>query len=95
MKSLRNIEDPVKKRAKFMGLLTKKIVSSGKKAPIIVGGEALEIYTQGSYTTGDIDIKAPKKTLKKLDLKYLSKRAKKDKVEDLLKKLLSKSKVYE
>ena len=32
----------------------------GGNPPIVVGDEALEIYTQGSYTTGDIDIKAPK-----------------------------------
>lgn len=29
----------------------------------MVGEIALEIYTQGSYTTGGIDIKAPRKIL--------------------------------
>ncbi|MFN3481268.1 MAG: hypothetical protein ACK415_12905, partial [Thermodesulfovibrionales bacterium] len=57
------IEDPVKRRALFIGILTDEIRRRGGKCPIIVGGIALEIYTQGSYTTGDIDIKAPKEIL--------------------------------
>ena len=56
---LLNIEDPVKKRAYFVALLSEAIVKKGGRPPIIVGGEALEIYTQGAYTTGDIDLKAP------------------------------------
>ncbi len=56
---LLSIEDPVKRKALFIALLSREIVQRGGKAPIIVGGEAVEIYTQGSYTTGDIDIKAP------------------------------------
>ena len=59
---LPNIEDPVKKRAVFIALLSEEIVKRGGEAPIVVGGEALEIYTQGAYTTGDIDLKAPFKT---------------------------------
>lgn len=60
LKELSNIEDPVKKRAVFIGILSNEIVRRGGKPPIIVGGEAVELYTQGSYTTGDIDIKSPK-----------------------------------
>ena len=56
-----NIQDPVKKRAFFIGLLTDEIVRRGGKPPVVVGGEAVELYTQGSYTTGYIDIKSPKK----------------------------------
>lgn len=54
------IEDPVRRRAFFIALLSKEIIGRGGMPPIVVGGEAVEIYTQGSYTTGDIDIKSPK-----------------------------------
>jgi hypothetical protein len=60
---LKTIEDPVKRRALFIGLLTQEVKRRGGKEPIVVGGLSLEIYTQGSYTTGDIDIKAQKDIL--------------------------------
>jgi len=60
IKKLSTIEDPVRRRAFFVALLSKEIVKRGGVPPIVVGGEAVEIYTQGSYTTGDIDIKSPK-----------------------------------
>lgn len=62
---LKNIEDPVKRRVAFIGILTKELKKNNKFPPVVVGGEALEIYTQGNYTTGDIDIitKESKKTL--------------------------------
>lgn len=63
VQTILSIDDPVKKRAFFIAFLSLQIERLGGKKPIVVGGEALEIYTQGSYTTGDIDIKAPKELL--------------------------------
>lgn len=61
-----SIQDPVKKRAYFIALISSEIKKLGGNPPIVVGGEALEIYTQGSYTTGDIDIKAPKELISRV-----------------------------
>ncbi|GBE01879.1 hypothetical protein BMS3Bbin06_00702 [bacterium BMS3Bbin06] len=66
LKGLGRIEDPVKKRAYFIGLLSEEIKKRGAKPPIVVGDEAVEIYTQGGYTTGDIDLKAPKNYLEEV-----------------------------
>jgi len=63
---LRYIEDSVKRRVFFIGLLHREIIKNGGRPPIVVGGEALEIYTQGGYTTGDIDIKSPKDLTEKI-----------------------------
>lgn len=54
-KKLRRIDNDFKRRLYFAGILTKY---PGKKKimPVIVGGHAVEFYTLGSYTTGDIDI---------------------------------------
>jgi len=60
LKGILLIEDPVKRRATFVAILSKEITHRGEKAPVVVGGEAVELYTQGSYTTGDIDIKSPR-----------------------------------
>lgn len=59
IRGLLKIEDPVKRRAMFVALLSKEMVKKGGSPPVVVGGEAVEIYTQGGYTTGDIDIIAP------------------------------------
>ncbi|RME63361.1 MAG: hypothetical protein D6778_09735 [Nitrospirae bacterium] len=57
---LKETEDPVKRRALFVALLSGECEKTCGEMPIVVGGEALEIYTQGGYTTGDIDLKGPK-----------------------------------
>ncbi|MCM8762656.1 MAG: hypothetical protein NC929_05005, partial [Candidatus Omnitrophica bacterium] len=54
-KKLNKIENDFKKRLYFVGILT-KYLKEKKIRPIIVGGHAVEFYTLGSYTTGDIDI---------------------------------------
>jgi len=50
--------DPVKRRAFFVAMLSEEMIAKGVMPPIVVGGEAVEFYTQGAYTTGDIDLKA-------------------------------------
>lgn len=50
LNDLLKIEDPVKKRAYFVALLSEEIIKKGGRPPIIVDDEALEIYTQGAYT---------------------------------------------
>jgi len=60
LRKLLQMEDPVKRRATFIAILSKEMNRRGEKAPVVVGGEAVELYTQGSYTTGDIDIKSPR-----------------------------------
>ena len=52
---LKAIKDINKKRLYFVGLLTSLINKEGLK-PVVVGGCALEFYTTGGYSTGDIDI---------------------------------------
>ena len=63
MKKLLSIENEGRRRAFFIALLSGEMTRRGAERPIIVGGEAVELYTQGRYTTGDIDIKGQKDTL--------------------------------
>ncbi len=66
IENILSIQDPVKKRAYFISLISSEIKKLGGNPPIVVGDEALEIYTQGSHTTGDIDIKAPKELISRV-----------------------------
>lgn len=52
---LKRIEAPFKRRLFFVAILT-TFLKEKKIIPIIVGGNALEFYTLGSYATEDIDI---------------------------------------
>ena len=54
-KKLGKIENDFKRRLYFAGILT-KYLGEKKIRPVVVGGHAVEFYTLGSYTTGDIDI---------------------------------------
>lgn len=40
-------------------LVIKKALFDFKIEPVLVGGGAVEFYTMGAYTTGDIDLVAP------------------------------------
>lgn len=63
LKKLFTVENESRRRALFIALLSGEMVRRGAERPIVVGGEALEIYTQGRYTTGDIDLKCGKEAL--------------------------------
>lgn len=47
--------DGWKRRLYFVGILTKAL-QKHNITPIVVGGHAVEFYTLGGYTTGDIDL---------------------------------------
>ena len=57
------IEDESRRRTLFIALLSGEMVRRRAERPIVVAGEAVELYTQGLYTTGDIDLKGRKETL--------------------------------
>lgn len=59
-------------------LVIKKALADFMIEPVLVGGGAVEFYTMGAYTTGDIDLVAPsEKTLwKGCDCLALKKRKK-------------------
>jgi len=52
---IKNIKDRLDKVMYFTAVLTKELEEYGIR-PVLVGGGALEFYTQGSYMTLDIDL---------------------------------------
>ena len=48
--------DPLRRRLIALGALTARLAPS-EVEPILVGGCALELYTDGGYSTGDVDRK--------------------------------------
>ncbi len=55
LKTLKSVENPFKRRLLLVGILTKELRGKGV-IPILVGGNALELYTLGGYSTLDIDL---------------------------------------
>lgn len=60
LEELKQIDNPLLRRARFMAILSRELDKRGKNPVYIVGGHAVELYTQGGYTTMDIDIKGPR-----------------------------------
>jgi predicted nucleotidyltransferase len=51
--------DRMRRRLVALGALTARLAPQGIE-PILVGGCALEVYTDGGYNTGDVDLALPK-----------------------------------
>lgn len=60
LNELKNIQDPAKRRIYFAAMLSAECVRRGGQRVVVVGGNALEAYTSGGYTTGDTDIVSDK-----------------------------------
>ncbi len=52
----RKIEDPLRRRLYVCALVTAALPPSNSLPYIVVGGNALEFYTLGDYTTMDVDL---------------------------------------
>ena len=53
--ALASERDPARKRLVALGLVADRLRECGLE-PVLVGGAAVEFYTAGGYTTGDIDL---------------------------------------
>ncbi len=61
-KEMKEERDPFRQRILFLGFLTAKLKESGVDA-ILVGGEAIDLYTAGTFATTDIDLVVDNKTV--------------------------------
>ena len=61
-KQMKEETDLFKRRMFFLGFLTAKLKENSVNA-ILVGGEAIDIYTGGTFATSDIDLLVDNKTI--------------------------------
>jgi len=61
-KEMKEERDPFRKRIFFLGVLTSKLKESGVNS-ILVGGEAIDLYTAGNFSTSDIDLVVDNKAI--------------------------------
>lgn len=66
IRAIASIENQTKRRAMFLALLNRELESRGSRPTFLVGGFAVEIYTAGNYTSGDVDIKGPQEAIESL-----------------------------
>jgi len=62
LKKISSIENLVDKKLYFMGLLTQE-AEKRKVQPIVVGGSAVDFYTEGIYPSHDIDLVSNRKII--------------------------------
>ena len=63
---LLRVEDPLRRKARFMGILSREVLRESGKTPVIVGRFAVEVFTVGRYTSLDVDVKGPKESITRI-----------------------------
>lgn len=63
---LLRVEDPLRRKARFMGILSREVLRESGKTLVIVGGFAVEVFTVGRYSSLDVDVKGPKETIARI-----------------------------
>ncbi|WP_166288271.1 hypothetical protein, partial [Candidatus Nitrosotalea sp. FS] len=61
-KEIKEERDLFRRRILFLGVLTSKLKENSVDA-ILVGGEAIDLYTAGNFATSDIDLVVDNKTI--------------------------------
>lgn len=61
-KQLKEEKDQLKRKLLFLGFFSEKLKEKGVNA-IIVGGEAIDIYTGGTFASADIDLLVQSRTI--------------------------------
>jgi len=57
LEKLAGIADPTTRRLAFLALFSEEYrLRNGGRYPVLVGGMAVELYTQGHYSTRDVDL---------------------------------------
>lgn len=63
---LLGIADPLRRKARFMGILSREVLRESGKTPVIVGGFAVEVFTVGRYASLDVDVKGPRESITRI-----------------------------
>ncbi len=58
LRALCEEHDGYRRKIRFLRIVAQYFADNHLRMPVIVGGEAVEIYTQGAFTSLDIDIKS-------------------------------------
>lgn len=63
---LLGVTDPLRRRARFMGILSREVERESGNVPVIVGGFAVEVFTVGRYSSLDVDVKGPREAITRI-----------------------------
>jgi len=60
------LTDPTERTIAFLGVLGRFLLDEGRELPIVVGDSAVKLYTHGTYTSRDIDLKSDLEAMRRI-----------------------------